>query len=63
MTRLGSSMIPGLLAKSWYVTMCSINFSGSNNITYGFIPPGEPELLHVPVHTADTEHRLTLTYL
>lgn len=27
MTRLGSSMIPGFLAKSWYVTRCSVNFS------------------------------------
>lgn len=31
MTRLGSSVIPGLLIKSWYVTRCSVNFSDGNN--------------------------------
>lgn len=37
MTRLGSSMIPGLLAKSWYVTMCSINFSGLKTATWHMV--------------------------
>lgn len=39
MTRLGSSMIPGLLAKSWYLTMCSRNLSGSvmSNIRVGLL--------------------------
>lgn len=30
MTRFGSSIIPGLLTKSWYLTRCSVNFSATH---------------------------------
>lgn len=50
-------MIPGLLAKSWYVTMCSINLSVLTAKTT-LTPLGKTSLfLHVLAHIADIEQQ------
>lgn len=68
-TRLGSSMIPGLLAKSWYVTMCSINFSGLTAKATCFVdlaPLGEPAQSFMFQYILQTQtssrHSLSLTF-